>query len=235
MIEAAAFFGVKSYKGATRWHNNKLRKTLPGYGQEVPSARSSNRPASKAVPIPYSLRERKFCSRCNKLTKHRATECRSPRPSANKASITKGIKSSKDLNNASRKVTTAIFLTITNGDDASDEESRYPTLGTKAIKDGHTYANNNSVMTRNNNSAGNDISQSNTNNITSYTNINSTGTSSINVNQTIGTTTNPMQANIRSRMTDFLITTNADDDVSSISSEDSIDINYPLPTVEQPI
>ena len=55
--------------------------------------------------------------------------------------ISKGNKSSKDLNNTSRKVTTAIFSTVTNGEDASDEESRYPTFGTKAIEDGHTYAN----------------------------------------------------------------------------------------------
>ena len=75
------------------------------------------------------------------MAKHRATECRSSRPSANKAMISKGSKSSKDLNNASRKITTANFSTITNGEDASDEESRYPTLETKAIEDGHTYAN----------------------------------------------------------------------------------------------
>jgi ribosomal protein L40E len=125
VIEAAAFFGVKVFKGATRRHNNKLRKTLSGYGQEVPPIRPSNRPAPKAVPIPYSLRERKICPRCNKLAKHRATECRSSRSSANKASISKEIKSSKDLNNASRKVTTAIFSTITDGEDASDEEWPY--------------------------------------------------------------------------------------------------------------
>ena len=63
------------------------------------------------------------------------------RPSANKALISKGSKLSKDFNNASRKVTTANFSTINNGEDASDEESRYPTLGTKAIEFGHTYAN----------------------------------------------------------------------------------------------
>ena len=55
------------------------------------------------------------------------------RPSANKALISKGSKLSKDLNNALRKVTTANFSTINNGEDASDEESRYPILGTKAI------------------------------------------------------------------------------------------------------
>ena len=55
--------------------------------------------------------------------------------------ISKETKSSKDFNNASRKVTTANFSTITNGEDASNEESRYSTLGTKAIEDDHTYAN----------------------------------------------------------------------------------------------
>ena len=141
MIEAAAFFGVMDFKGATRRHNNKLRKNLSGYGQDVPPARPSTRPTPKADPISYALRERKICPRCNELAKHRATECRSSRPSANKAMISKGSKSSKDLNNASRKVTTVNFSTITNGEGASDEESRYPTLGTKAIEDGHTYAN----------------------------------------------------------------------------------------------
>jgi hypothetical protein len=55
--------------------------------------------------------------------------------------ISKENNSSKDLNNSSRKVTTANFSTITNGEDASDEELFYPTLGTKALEDGHTYAN----------------------------------------------------------------------------------------------
>ena len=141
VIEAAAFFGVKDFKGATRRHNNKLRKTLSGYGQDVPPARPSTRHTPKADPIPYANRERKICPRCNKLAKHRATECRMSRPSANKALISKGTKLSKDLNNASRKVTTANFSTINNGEDASDEESRYPILGTKAIEDGHTYEN----------------------------------------------------------------------------------------------
>jgi hypothetical protein len=76
---------------------------------------------------------------------------------------------------------------------------------------------------------------SNNNNNTSNTNNNTTGTNSSNIIQTIGTTTNLMQANIRSRMTDFLPTNNADDDVSSISSEDIIRVNDPLPVVEQPI
>jgi hypothetical protein len=75
------------------------------------------------------------------LAKHRATKCRMSRPSANKAIITKGNKSSKEYNNALRKVTTANFSTITSGEDASNEESRYPTLGTKAMEDDHTYAN----------------------------------------------------------------------------------------------
>ena len=58
MIEAAAFFGVKDFKGATRRHNNKLRKTLSGYGQDVPPARPSTRHTPKADPIPYANKER---------------------------------------------------------------------------------------------------------------------------------------------------------------------------------
>ena len=87
----------------------------------------------------------------------------------------------------------------------------------------------------NNNPTGNNNNQSNNNNNTSNTNSYITGTNISNVNQTIGTTTNPTQANIRLRMTDFLPTNNADDDVSSISSEDSMHDNDPLPAVEQPI
>jgi hypothetical protein len=55
--------------------------------------------------------------------------------------ISKKIQSSKYFNNASRKVTTANFSTLTNGDNASDEKSKYSSLGTKAIEDSRTYAN----------------------------------------------------------------------------------------------
>jgi hypothetical protein len=53
--------------------------------------------------------------------------------------ISKENKSSNDLNNTSRKVTTANFTTITNGKNIRDEKSRYLILGTKAIEDGHTF------------------------------------------------------------------------------------------------
>jgi hypothetical protein len=43
-----------------------------------------------------------------------------------------------------------------------------------------------------------------------------------------------MQANIRSRMTNFQANNNANDDVSSISSDDSVVNNDPSPTVVQP-
>ena len=91
-----------------------------------------------------------------------------------------------------------------------------PTDGNHPPPGNNGPANNGNIPTGNNNN------QSNNNNNTSNTNNYTTGTNSSNVNQTIGTTTNPMQANVRSRMTDFLPTNNADDDVSSISSEERV-------------
>ena len=103
-----------------------------------------------------------------------------------------------------------------------------PTDGNNPPPGNNEPANTGNIPTRIHNNQLNNNNTSNTNNYT-------TGSNSSNINQSINTTTNPMQANIRSRMTDFLTTNIANDDVSSVSSEESKQVNDPLPAVEQQI